>query len=246
MIHVGTMGWSYNFWKGNFYPEELKPQQFLGYYARQFDTVEINSTFYSIPQAQTVEEWKKQTPARFIFSLKFPRAITHVKMLKDCHKETQIFLDRAELLGDKLGPLLLQFPAAFSTKQLPLLKSFLEELPRNNRYAVEIRNKDLLNEPLYSILRENNIAPVWVESPFLPTTDKKTSDFLYIRWEGDRRKVSGALGKKEADKGAELRQWADKLERFSSSNQDIYGYFSKYFSGYPPADVRELTTLLKK
>ena len=95
------MGWSYDFWKGNFYPKRLTAKEFLGYYARQFGTVEVDSTFYRIPRAQTVTEWKMQTPQGFLFSLKFPQVITHVKMLKDCQEETKVFLERAGFAGRK-------------------------------------------------------------------------------------------------------------------------------------------------
>ena len=118
-LHVGTMGWSYGFWKGTFYPEKLPSNEFLGYYARQFGTVEVDSTFYRIPRTQTVTDWKEQTPDGFVFSLKFPQVITHVKMLEDCQEETKVFLERVSLLKEKLGVLLLQFPYAFKPESFP-------------------------------------------------------------------------------------------------------------------------------
>ncbi len=99
------MGWSYDFWRENFYPENLEPKKFLSYYAQQFDTVEVDSTFYRIPRTQTVIDWKEQTPKDFLFSLKFPQIITHVKMLKDSQEETKVFIERAELLQEKLRTL---------------------------------------------------------------------------------------------------------------------------------------------
>ena len=112
-LHLGTIGWSYNFWKGKFYPNKTAPKDYLAYYASQFNTVEVDSTFYRIPTQPTVTNWKQQTPENFMFSLKFPQIITHIKMLKDCQYETDVFLDRANLLGEKLGVLLLQFPPNF-------------------------------------------------------------------------------------------------------------------------------------
>ena len=109
-VHIGTMGWSYDFWKGRFYPENLQSNEFLAYYSSKFDTVEVDNTFYRIPMEQTVLRWKEQTPKGFVFSLKFPQVITHIKMLRNCEDETRVFLERVELLGEKLGPLLLQFP----------------------------------------------------------------------------------------------------------------------------------------
>jgi uncharacterized protein YecE (DUF72 family) len=243
-LHVGTMGWSYDFWKGNFYPERLASKQFLAYYAKQFGTVEVDSTFYRIPQRQSVTDWKTQTPEGFLFSLKFPKVITHVKMLKNCQEETSVFLGRVELLKEKLGTLLLQFPYAFGTKQVPLLRGFLPTLPKRHRYVVEIRNRKLLNDDFYSVLRDNNVVIAWVDTPFMPQISEVTSDFIYVRWEGDRRRVKGTLGKIEVDRKAQIKAWAEKLKPFLEEQTEIFGYFSKYYSGYSPSDVEELLGII--
>ena len=245
MIRIGTMGWSYDFWKDNFYPKNLASSEFLSYYAKRFGTVEVDSTFYRIPRTQTVEEWKEQTTPGFVFSLKFPKVITHVKMLRNCQDETRVFLERVNLLQKKLGPLLLQFPSVFGNEHLPLLRSFLEGLPKRHRYVVEVRNKKVLTDSLYSVLRENNVVLAWVESLLMPVVDEITSDFIYVRWEGDRKKVNGTLGKREIDRKANLKFWADKLKLFSDSNLDVFGYFSKYYSGHPPTDIHEILQLMQ-
>jgi uncharacterized protein YecE (DUF72 family) len=147
-LHVGTMGWSYGFWKVSFYPEKLASKDFLGYYAKQFGTVEVDSTFYRIPRVQSVLDWKEQTPEGFLFSLKFPQVITHVKMLQDCQEEVAVFLERVALLEEKLGVLLLQFPYAFGAEYVSRLRDFLQNLPKTNRYVVEVRNRKLLNDGL--------------------------------------------------------------------------------------------------
>jgi uncharacterized protein YecE (DUF72 family) len=242
-IHVGTMGWSYDFWKESFYPKNLASRDFLAYYATRFNTVEVDSTFYRIPRRQTVADWKEQTPAGFLFSLKFPRQITHVKMLKDCQDEVAVFLDRVGVLQEKLGPLLLQFPHSFGDEHVPLLREFLGTLPKQHRYVVEVRNRKLLNESLYSILRDSNVALAWVDGPFVPLVNQVTSDFIYIRWEGNRKGVNGTLGKTEVDRAADIRLWADSIGRLSDGQEEVFGYFSKYYSGYPPSDVDELLRL---
>jgi uncharacterized protein YecE (DUF72 family) len=243
-LHVGTIGWSYNFWKGNFYPNKTASKAFLAYYAMQFNTVEVDSTFYRIPNKQTVTNWKEQTSEGFLFSLKFPRVITHVKMLKDCQQETSTFLDRVALLKEKLGCLLLQFSPAFGTRHLALLNGFLENLPKRYRYVVEVRNKKLLNSDLYSILKEYNIALAWADSPLMPQTNEVSSDFIYIRWEGDRKKVKGTLGKIEVNKEKELEAWAGKIKPFLEKKTVVFGYFGKYYSGYPPLDVKRFLEYL--
>lgn len=243
-LHVGTIGWSYNFWKGNFYPNRISSKDFLAYYSTKFKTVEVDSTFYRIPSQQIITNWKKQTPEGFLFSLKFPQVITHIKMLKDCQDETNAFLGKVALLKEKLGCLLLQFPPAFGNGALPLLKVFLRDLPREHRYVVEVRNKKLLNNNFYSLLKEYNAVLAWVDSSQMPQINEVTSDFIYVRWEGDRSKVKGTLGKIEADRGGDLRLWADKIKPFVSKQVKVFAYFGKYYSGYPPSDVNLLLSLL--
>jgi len=244
-IHIGTMGWSYDFWIGNFYSPATDASDYLTEYAEHFDTVEVDNTFYRIPSESTVKRWFDQTPVGFVFSLKFPRIITHVKMLQNCEQETSVFIKRVSSLGDKLGPLLLQFPPSFKKSQLPLLEDFLANLPQKHRVAVEVRNRELLNDDFYSILKQNKIALAWTEGPFIPTTDVTTADFLYIRWEGDRRKVNGLLGKVEIDRAYEIKKWADRIGQLLDKSMEIFGYFSKYYSGHPPTDAKQMLKLLQ-
>jgi uncharacterized protein YecE (DUF72 family) len=236
-LHLGTIGWSYSFWKGNFYPNKTASKDFLAYYATKFGTIEVDSTFYRIPNQQTVINWKNQTPEGFLFSLKFPRVITHIKMLKDCQNETSAFLGKVALLKEKLGCLLLQFPSAFGVQEFPLLGDFLESLPKEHRYVVEVRNKELLHGGLFSVLKSQNVALAWVDSPIMPPVSEVTSDFLCARWEGDRSKVKGTLGKIEVDGEGDIRLWADRIKPYLSKQMNVFGYFGKYYSGYPPSDV---------
>lgn len=236
-LHLGTIGWSYNFWRGTFYPNKTAFKDYLAYYATQFNTVEVDSTFYRIPTQQTVTNWKQQTPEGFLFSPKFPQVITHVKMLKDCQPETDVFLDRAKLLWEKLGALLLQFPPNFGIEHLPDLEVFLRNLPKQYRYVVEVRNKGWLNQEFYSLLKANKVALAWAGSPLMAQVGEVTADFLYVRWGGDRKKVKGTLGKIGADREADLRLWAAKIKPFLDRQTTVFGYFGKYYSGYPPSDI---------
>ena len=243
-LHLGTIGWSYSFWKGNFYPNKTASKDFLAYYASKFSTVEVDSTFYRIPSQQTIANWREQTPDGFSFSLKFPRVITHVKMLKDCQREVGLFLERTKMLKEKLGPLLLQFPPSFGIERLSSLADFLHKLPKTLRYVVEVRDDGFLNDAFYSLLKESNVALAWVDNPFMPSISEVTSDFLYIRWEGDRAKVQGTLGKIEVDVQENLRLWADKIKPYLNKEMNVFGYFGKYYSGYPPSDINYLSKLL--
>jgi len=243
-VHIGTMGWSYDFWTSNFYPQEAKPEDFLSEYAKHFHTVEVDNTFYRIPSKDTVLRWKDQTPPEFLFSAKFPRRITHEKMLKDCEDTVKFFLERISLLEGKLGPLLLQFPYAFKLEHIDLLKDFLPMLPKTLQLVVEVRNKKLLTEGLYSLLRENKAAFAFVEQPFMPTTEVITSKLVYIRLEGDRRKVNGTLGRVEIDRTDDIKKWAEKIKKWMDSSSDVFVYFSKFYSGHPPTDAKQLAGLL--
>ena len=239
-VHIGTMGWNYKFWIGDFYPRGLKPQEYLAEYSKNFDTVEVDSTFYRIPYESTVTRWRDQTPTDFLFSAKFPRAITHKKMLVNCEDEVDMFIEKISQLRGKLGPLLLQFPPAFKPEQVYLLSDFLPRLPKGYRFAVEVRNKELLGEKLFSILRENGVALVLSDRPLMSRMETITADFTYIRWEGDRKKVRGTLGKVEVDRTADIKMWAGRIRRFLDVPTEVFGYFSKYYSGHPPTDAKQI------
>jgi uncharacterized protein YecE (DUF72 family) len=238
--HIGTMGWSYNFWIGNFYPLGTKSERFLEEYSKHFDTVEIDNTFYRIPSRSSIMKWRNATPPGFIFSAKFPQIVTHVKMLRSCETEVKIFIERMAAFQGKLGPLLLQFPPKFGIKDLPVIQDFLPTLPRKRRFAVEVRNKTLLVDKVYSLLRENGVALVLLDSPTIPQIEELTADFAYIRWEGDRKKIVGTMGKLDTDRGEDLDRWGNKIRVLLDRSMEVFGYFSKYFSGLPPSDVEYL------
>ncbi|HVP26126.1 MAG TPA: DUF72 domain-containing protein [Candidatus Bathyarchaeia archaeon] len=241
-LHMGTMGWSYPFWAENFYSKGVSSNNYLTYYSKHFDTVEIDSTFYRIPSKTTFQNWKEQTPDDFLFSAKFPQSITHKKMLINCNGEVDFFMERTSTLQNKLGPLLLQFPRTFGPKKIPRLEEFLSKLPREHRYAVEVRNREMLTDALYSVLRKNRVALVLTVGSIMPETEQMNADFVYIRWEGDRSKVNGTLGKVEIDRTDEIRVWADKINKLREK-VEVFGYFSKYYSGHPPTDAKRLLEL---
>jgi len=163
-------------------------------------------------------------------------------MLKDCQEETTVFLERVGLLEEKLGVLLLQFPPMFRQQHFPLLADYLKALPERYRYAVDVRNKSLLNPEVYTLLREHNVALVWVDTPKMPQISEITADFLYVRWGGDRKIVTGTLGKIEVDRSLQIQEWAQKIRPHSEGGQIVFGYFSKYYSGFPPSDVEHFLT----
>lgn len=236
------MGWSYGQWVGNFYPPDTKPADYLRAYSKHLDSVEANSTFYRLPYRRTVRGWRDATPDGFVFSVKLPRTISH-QNLEDADK-LHAFLDRIGGLGEKLGPILIQFPSGFKNAERLRLSDFLAGLPDRNRYAVEFRSKGWFDDETYQLLRDHLVAIVNVEHPWMPTTDETTSDFVYIRWQGDRRKVKGDLGRTEKDRSEDNSRWASRIWEHLQNDLDVYGYISKFYSGHPPTDARQLMQLL--
>ena len=236
---MGSMGWSYGFW--GIYPEKMKATDYLAEYAKRFNSVEVNSSFYRIPSTSTVEYWARQVPDGFRFAAKFPGSVTHSKGLGYEPGKLEAFLRNISRLGEKTGPLLLQFPPTLKPDQTPVLADLLDSLPPRHRYAAEFRHKAWFTEATYSLLRDNGVALAFVDHPWLPTADEQTSDFAYIRFEGDRRKVDGEKGTVQLDREKSLDGWAKRIAGLLEAGLTVYGYFSKFYSGYPPSDIQRLT-----
>ena len=156
-LHVGTSGYSYGEWKGNFYPEGMPAAKMLAFYAGQFDTVEINATFYRMPRTSMFEKWNAQVPETFLFALKAPQRITHFKKLVDTDGDVAYFCDVAATLGPRLGPMLFQLPPVFR-KDTEKLRAFLATIPGAPRVAMEFRHDSWSDDEVYAILRERNVA----------------------------------------------------------------------------------------
>ncbi len=186
-IYIGTSGWSYKDWEGNFYPEDIKPKDYLAYYSQQFNSVEIDSSFYGIPRRSAVESWYKMVPKEFKFAPKFPQDITHKSDLTGIEDKLSAFLSAMELLKEKLGPLLIQFPYSFKPELSDNLSRFLRQLPKEFDYIVEIRNRKWLGEKFYEMLRKDGIGLALIEHPWMPRLNVITSNTLYVRFLGDRK-----------------------------------------------------------
>jgi uncharacterized protein YecE (DUF72 family) len=156
-IAVGTSGYSYKEWKGHFYPADLPAAKMLPYYAEHFDTVEINNTFYRMPEAKTLAKWATEVPERFTFILKAPQRITHQKRLVDAGDEVRYLFEAAESLGSKLGPVLFQLPPYFR-KDAAKLREFIGMLPEGKAVGFEFRHASWFDDEIYSILRGRDAA----------------------------------------------------------------------------------------
>lgn len=180
-LHVGTSGYSYKEWKGSFYPEKIPAKDMLRYYAERLHTVEINATFYRMPQASMLENWKAQVPETFRFSLKASQRITHFKRLKETEAETKYFLDTAAALGPQLGVVLFQLPPNMK-KDLPRLETFLAQLPAATPAAFEFRHPEWFDDDVLALLRSHNRPLVVSDTDDMPTVHiDKTADWGYLR-----------------------------------------------------------------
>jgi uncharacterized protein YecE (DUF72 family) len=180
-LHVGTSGYSYKEWKGSFYPEKIPAKEMLRFYSERLSTVEINATFYRLPQKSTLENWKEQVPKSFRFSLKAPQRITHFKRLNEVGDDTKYFLDIAATLEDQLGVVLFQLPPNLK-KDLPRLETFLGELPSQPRAAFEFRHPTWFDDDVLALLRARNCALCISDTDDMPVTHiDKTADWGYLR-----------------------------------------------------------------
>ena len=217
-----------------------------------FRGVEVDSSFYAIPDAKIVRTWMERTPDDFTFALKMLKEVTHERRLRDADDLVQQFLDRVRELGPKLGPILLQMGPDFAPEELPALEQFLPTLPRDLRFAVEVRQsrwmRDDVRPRLLELLTTHRIALAlsdgrWISrDAMLALAGQPTADFLYVRWMGPDREITD-YSRIQFDRSEELRAWAGVLRK-AAHTKDVYGFFNNHFAGHSPANAREMQGLL--
>ena len=223
---IGTSGYGYKEWKGKFYPREMKPEEMLGFYAERFNAVEINNTFYRMPDRELVRSWTKQTPADFIFVLKAPQKITHIRRLKEVGAELKYFLEVAEVLKKRRGPLLFQFPGNFK-KDAGRLGAFLKLVPRKHRCAFEFRNATWFDAEVFEILRKHNAALCIAESEeTVAVPFEATADWGYLRLR--RMDYRKAVLKKWMAR-VKATKWSEAYVFFKHEDQALGPKFARMF-----------------
>jgi uncharacterized protein YecE (DUF72 family) len=253
-IFLGTSAFTAAGWEGSFYPRGMQSRDFLSYYATQFATVEVDSTFYGCPAPTTVNNWAARTPEDFTFSVKVPQVITHEKALVDCDSEFEEFVKTMDILGPKLGPMVFQFPSFDRWKfpkqdsYLAVLIPFLKKLPANHKFVVEIRNKNWLDAQFADVLRERNVALVLADTSFVPRPwemkekfDLITADFTYVRWLGNRKgieEVTKTWDRTVVDRREDLTNWVKLFRQFVSRNLKVFAYANNHYAGHGPATVK--------
>jgi len=253
-LYLGTSSWTAASWEGVFYPPGTPASRHLSYYSRQFETVEIDATFYATPAPSTVDGWRQRTPEGFVFAAKAPKSITHEKILVGCEAELSEFLGVMKRLGEKLGPILFQFKY-FKQSEMPGAAAFLDRLepfvaalPPGFQFAVEIRNRAWLVPRLLETLRARNVALALIDHPYMPRAAEYrrrpewiTADFAYIRWLGDRYKIEEITtdwNRLILDRTRETREWIEMIRGLLPQVQRVYGYYNNHYAGYGVGSAR--------
>jgi uncharacterized protein YecE (DUF72 family) len=261
-IRLGTSAFTAAGWEEAFYPAGMKPADYLSYYATRFDTVELDNTFYRTPAISTVKGWYAKTPPGFLFAAKVPQVITHEKALVDCDQDFHDFLKAMDNLGEKLGPLLLQF-GYFNRKAFPgvneflaRLVPFLKKIPAGYRFVVEIRNKNWLVPPFIDALREHHVGLALVDQAWMPRPkqlferfDPITSDLAYVRWLGDRKGIeekTKTWNKIIVDRTAELGDWVEVLKKVHERKIQILAFANNHYAGFGPGTIEEFRGLWRR
>lgn len=239
-LRVGTSSWSHDSWKGTVYPPGSKSGEYLSHYAKRFDTVEIDATWYRIPSETLIRKWDRDTPEGFVFSAKVPSVITHEKRLVGCDGELKEFLRVMDLLGPKLGPLVFQFPYDFKPDQFDVLSTFLEGLPSGFRFALEVRHRGWLTEKFYDLLRRHRVALVLLDLSWMPKLDLRTADWTYLRFIGDRKKIEAQTttwDKLIVDRSKEMAEWVPRVQKFLDDGVITWAYFNNHYAGHAPGSA---------
>jgi uncharacterized protein YecE (DUF72 family) len=241
--YIGTMGFSYQEWSGAFFPKGLAGRDFLSYYSRIFNAVEIDSTFYGIPRRESVMRWKEAVPDGFRICVKVPRSITHEAKLVDVYKEMEAFIDAVKLLDEKLGVILLQFPPSFSSSNIHQVKGFIEDLPKEFKFAVEFRHRSWYVPKIGEMLARHNICWTATEFEGVPKEVELTSDILFIRFVGQHGRFR-LHDHEQIEVSPQIEWWWGWIQSQIDRVQSIYCYFNDDFSGHAPAAANKLKRII--
>jgi uncharacterized protein YecE (DUF72 family) len=235
--YIGTSGWHYKHWVGDFYPERYPPAKMFRWYAREFRTVEINNSFYRLPEEKTFQQWKDMAPPGFIFAVKASRFITHIKRLRDAKDPVELFFSRAKPLGLALGPVLFQLPPNWKVN-IERLDDFLSVLPKRHKYTIEFRDESWYTPQVYELLRGRGVALCIHDWREMSWPRELTADFTYIRFHGSGRKYGGDYPEPQ------LRQWADQIRTWRGRLSEVFAYFNNDIGGHAIRNAQMLGSML--
>lgn len=239
IIRLGTSGWTYEHWKGKFYPKGLAKSKWFLFFSEHFNTVELNASFYRIPSRKAAENWQNKSPDSFLFAVKMSRLVTHIKKLKDCDRELEWFFSVFEPMREKVGIYLIQLPPSLKCNP-ERLHSFAQRLPENARYAIEFRNKSWYNEEVYSLLRDMGFTFCIHDMGECSTERIITSDTVYIRFHGHHSHYGGDYPDEILD------EWAHWILSESKKGTRIFGYFNNDIDGYAIKNSTQLRKIIER
>jgi uncharacterized protein YecE (DUF72 family) len=236
-VRIGCSGWVYKHWRGLLYPEELPQRLWFGRYAEEFDTVEINNSFYRLPAGDTFEKWRKQAPPGFCYALKANRYLTQAKKLKDCEEPLERMMTAVRRLGDRLGPMLYQLPPRMKIN-LERLQSFLEILPKDVTSVFEFRNSSWYEPELYALLERYGASFCVHDMPGSASERIAVGPIVYVRFHGGEGKYWGRY----SDEG--LLEWTDWLLNQTKRGRSARCYFNNDIHGHAIEDARTLKSMV--
>ncbi|MGD8404278.1 MAG: DUF72 domain-containing protein [Anaerolineales bacterium] len=237
-IHIGTSGWHYGHWAGNFYSSDLPKENYLDFYCQHFRTVEINNSFYQLPEVDTLEAWREQVPDDFTFSVKASRYITHMKKLKDPQEPVSVFMERIAALRDHLGPVLFQLPPHWRSNP-ERLGEFMDVLSEGFRYTFEFRDESWFDERIIAILRNYRAAFCIYHLDGQLSPKEVTADFVYIRLHGQEGAYQWNYSIEE------LAGWAGAISSWSRQGKQVFCYFDNDERGFAPQNAAQLRNMLQ-
>jgi uncharacterized protein YecE (DUF72 family) len=247
-LYVGCSGWSYDGWLGHFYPSNLDRKDFLKYYSQVFDFVEIDSSFYNAPNVFMTKRWASLTSDNFRFTAKFPRSITHEKRLAadaDSEKELRYFFDVMRPLRTKLLALLLQLPPSLTAKEgVKKLEILTNMLDQDFRYAIEFRHQSWFERSVYRLLSDNNISLAWSQLDDIQTPAELTSDFVYLRFIGDRSIDEREFGRIQKDRSKDLKMLSESLDRVKDNATLAIVAANNHYAGFGPATANSFRKMV--
>jgi uncharacterized protein YecE (DUF72 family) len=236
-LRIGCSGWIYKEWKGPFYPDDLKLKDRLAYFATQFNTAEINGSFYRLPTQKAVAGWAAGAPEGFVFSWKVSRYISHMKRLTDCEESIDLVFGRMQGLGEAEGPALVQLPPSLKRDD-ERLKVFLGWLPKRRPHVIEFRHPSWYDEAVFALLERHNAALCISDHHHAPAPVRATADFVYWRGHGPGGRYYGRYGE------AALEALAEQIKVWRRKACDVYAYFDNDIGAAAPKDAQRLKSLL--
>jgi uncharacterized protein YecE (DUF72 family) len=235
---VGCSGWQYKHWRGDFYPADVPVGRWFEHYAARFDTVEINNSFYRLPEAETFARWRGRAPLRFLFAVKASRFLTHMKKLKDPEEPIERLFTRMRQLGNRLGPVLYQLPPNFKL-DLGRLEHFLHALPPDARHVLEFRDPSWYADRVGALLERHGVAMCLHDMKGSATGRERVGPFVYVRYHGPGGTYSGGYAPDR------LARWAEWLDGERRAGIDVFAYFNNDVGGHAPRDAVTLRQFLE-